>query len=896
MAFKILEKEEALGIILTGIILLLIGLALFAAALPRDAPLRLHLYLFWRVFFKNPMFILLAVGSSLLALFILSLTCRKEIMDTILLLFSFSLTALFFFLLSLNLLNLGLSVLAYPFTIPRIPPLKIHNPTNGMIAFALIMLKGFLIENILFNDTSRIEKVCLITGLGFGITSLQVAILSYLKTLYPMALIFLDSTFTAALIFTWLLKKPKISTSPSRYLVNLRSKIFPISRLISKNPREIAIILAVGLLLAADSYYAIAAAVEFDSLAYLVQYARIIYANHGVLDLYGPSLGLEMSAAYPIGFQALGVYFYEYVGLADDFYMRILPPIFYLLLLLACYLFSSQFFEDEKNRLLSLFAVSSTLILNYYVALSSHYITYLAFLETLALNFLVKFPRFREKKFLFISAVFGGFASLVSYLGLCSIIFLLIILLYGRVKPSLSLKALLINLSIPSIYLIRNFILAGDPIYPFLTFSSDKLWILRRQHFYIQSIYAGLQISNPFSIVEFLMMRCLGTRPWLTIGLLVAPIIIAFLLRKEGLKSMKTEEKVLHIFFAAAIFCFFLTSTFERYILPFIGIYACIYIWTGKKTRELKMRKLAFFLTLILIYSYSFTLGASLGGYRTFNSEGGSKDALDYLGYYYKDDAECWRWINEHTDPNDKVASFEIRHYYIDRDVFLLDGKEAAPLYRSNLTIDEALNYLKRRGVKYILSPSWVSMSGIMPTYKNLIITPYLGNPNYLPAIYVHGSSAIYHLGPLDTDSLVAEYLSNKTIPPLLGLNIDLNITLQNSIAVYSLEVPGDYHQKANLTVEIISESSPTTIEILDGTPKDIESINSPMTSLPSRYVSGNTRLNWLLQSGSHILVIRSIDDQPNLLYAKLRISLRSSRLNAEKEVKSLVKWEDFDR
>lgn len=874
MAFKIIERRYILGVLLTSILILMISLTFFAATLPNDAPLKRYLYLFWSLFSKNPALILLAVGFSLLGLLILSFICPREIMDTILLLFSFLLTALFFFLLSLNILNLGLGILTYPFTIPSIPPLSIYNPTGGLIAFSLILLKGVLLERIFFNGSSQIEKVCLITGLGFGATSFQVAVLSYLKALYPTTLICLDLAFAAILISAWLLKNPK----PSRkkvfhYSVNLRSRSLPISHLISANPWKAAIILAMGLLLVVDFYYAVAAVVEFDSLVYMVQYAKIIYANHGALDLYGPSLGLEMSAAYPIGFQALGVYFYEYVGAADDFYMRILPPMFYLLLLLACYLLSSQFFEDEKDKLLCLFAVSSTLILNYYVALSSHYMTYITFLEILALNFSVKFLRFRDRKFLFISAIFGGFASLVSYLGLCTALFLLIIFHLGKVKPSLSLKSLLISLSMPSIYLIRNLILAGDPLYPFLTFSSDKLWILRRQHFYIQSIYAGFQTSNPFSIIDFLLMRCLGIRPWLTIVLLVAPVFIAFFLRKEGVKSLRTEERVLLMLFAAAIFCFFLISTFERYLLPCIGVYACMYVWIRKKAEDLNMRKLAFFLMLILIYSYSFTLAASLGGYRTFNSEGGSKDALDYLAYYYEDDAKCWRWINEHTDPNDRIASFEIRHYYINREMFLLDGREAAPLYQSNLTIDEALQYLKSRGVKYILSPSWVSMSGILPAYNSLIITSYLGNPDYLPVVYVHGSSAIYHLGPLDLDGLVAEYLSNKTVPPLLGLNINLNLTLKDGMSIYSLEVPGDYHKKANLTVEVLPESSAATIEIWDGSLKDIKSINSLRMSLLSKQATGNTRLNWLLQGGPHILVIKSADDQQNSLHVKLMIT-----------------------
>jgi len=895
MAFKVKERQYILGVLLTLIIMLMVSLTFFAATLPNEAPLRRYLYLFWSLFFKDPALILLAVILSLLLLFILSFLCPRETVDIILLFFSFLLTALFFFLLSLNILNLGLGVLTYPFIIPPIPPLSIYNPTSGLIAFSLILLKGLLLERIFFNGSSLVEKVCLIMGLGFGTASLQVAILSYLKALYPMILILLDLAFITALIFIWLLKNSKTSRKIFHHSANLRSKSLSTSRLIITNPWKAAIISAMGLLLAADSYYAIAAAVEFDSLAYLVQYAKIIYANHGVLDLYGPSLGLEMSAAYPIGFQALGIYFYEYIGAADDFYMRILPPMFYFLLLLACYLLSSQFFEDEKDKLLCIFAVSSTLILNYYVALSSHYMTYIIFLETLALTFSVKFLKFRDRKLLLISAVFGGFASLVSYLGLCTILFLLVIFYFGKVKLSLSLKSLLLSLGMPSTYLIRNLILAGDPLYPFLTFSSDKLWILRRQHFYIQSIYAGLQISNPFSIVEFLMMRCLGTRPWLTIGLLIAPVIIAFFLREKGVESLKTGENVLLMFFATAIFCFFLTSTFERYILPFIGVYACMYVWIKKKAEELKMRKLAFFLTLILIYSYSFTLGASLGGYRAFNAEGGSKDVLDYLAYYYEDDAKCWRWINEHTNPNDRIASFEIRHYYIDRDILLLDGLEAAPLYNSNLTIDEALRYLKSRGVKYILSPSWVSMSGILPTYNSLIITSYLGNPDYLPAVYVHGSSAVYHLGPLDLDDLVAEYLSSKTVPPLLGLDVELNVDLQNGMAIYSLEVPGDYHRKANLTVEVSPEYSPVTIEIWDGDPGDMEPNKALTTSLPLRCAAGNSKLRWLLQGGSHILVIRSPNDQQNSLHVKLRISSRSLESKHQEKLEITLINEDRD-
>jgi len=284
-----------------------------------------------------------------------------------------------------------------------------------------------------------------------------------------------------------------------------------------------------------------------------------------------------------------------------------------------------------------------------------------------------------------------------------------------------------------------------------------------------------------------------------------------------------------------------------------------------------------FALTLILIYSFSITLGTSLGGYKSFNLNASSNDVMDYLTYYYAEDANCWRWINANTDPEDKIGSFEIRYYYINRDIFPLDCQEAAILYDPSLTIDGALSYLRGHGVRYILSPGWVSTSETLPAYSNLTITAHLGDPKYLPAVYVYGSSAIYHVGPLDIESLIAGYLKEDTIPPVLGLNIELVATLDQGSATFALQVPGDYYQRANLTVQTLSRPVNVTIEIWEGVYKDVENLfkASSVPAASSKAEGGSEiRVNWPLRGGSYMLVVRSLDPLPNPSQVRLNISI----------------------
>jgi len=885
------------SLILSGILLFII-----MTAYTRNSPLRDLLYRFWLVFIEHPFFplVILGLAVSTLVAAILYNSRKLIAIDNLMAGFVFGFFTLYVILLTLHSLNFDLTkTLSILAPIPM-PPLSITNPHLGFMAFILILLKGVLLKRtLLHRKFSTLESLCLMYGLGFGITSFQVMVLSLLHVLYSHLVMISDvlliSTFIIICLrsagFKGLVNIRRETTHAFAKFINQvkRRIISDLKRTLTyQNIRvhklETLILCTLGALFAATSYYAIAAIVEWDSLTYIAHYAKLIYKTHGVLDLHGPSIGLEMSAAYPIGFQSLAVYFYIYVGGVDDFYMRILSPIFYILILMACYLFSSELFSSLRERLLVLFTASSIPLLIYYIALSGHYLGYLIFLTTLFLYFLMKYLITREKQSLILASLFGGFASLVSYLGLLSLVFLgASIALHKDFLTSL--KALLINLVIPLPYLLRNFILLKDPVYPFLSRFPDLLWASREEHFHLQSIYSGLQLSSAFSIVDFFMMRFFGVRPLIIIVIILTPLFLTYLWRTGNLRGISGREKYLLWLFLISFSCFLAKSTFERYILPFIVIYASTYVWLFIVTKKLKMMKLTSILILILVFSSIITMGMTLAGYRTSNAEIKVNNVMDYLEFYYPDDASIWKWLNENTWQNEKVASFDIRYYYIIPQVVPLDGQMARPLYRSDITVDEALHYLKSLGVKYIYSTSWASpMSPVAPpAYYQNIITRYLGDPSYFPPLYVKGSSAVYHVGALNISELVARYLSQDVIPPLIGYNITLqrlitNNTLPPTTMLY-LSIPCDYHNRVKLIIRAKSFPYNVSIELWQGQinlrTKWWESYsNTTSDPWPAYMGKIDPRLEWVVKGGDYTIVIRLWDEYKAPVLINLEVNL----------------------
>jgi hypothetical protein len=163
------------------------------------------------------------------------------------------------------------------------------------------------------------------------------------------------------------------------------------------------------------------------------------------------------------------------------------------------------------------------------------------------------------------------------------------------------------------------------------------------------------------------------------------------------------------------------------------------------------------------------------------------------------EEADAWKWINENTPKNARIATYDIKTYYIDRDTMPLDGNESAPLYKMD-TIEESINFLEERNVTYVLSVPWTAPSDtkIIPAYEWCVLTRYLGDPRYLPPVYVGlNGTAVYHVGPIEEKTVYSAFSQEDFAPPIKHVEINLTITNETypSSGKFYIPIPVDYRE-----------------------------------------------------------------------------------------------------
>lgn len=855
------------------------------------------MYQVWSIFSNKPIFVLVTLALICVIVALGAIVGRKKTIDKLFSATIVSYITLFMVLTFLDSLNAGLSPF-YPHLFTMIPALSISvtAPLLGFLAFIIILGKGILVDYVLNFKRSILERLCLIFGLGIGLTSYQTMILSITHLLYRRWVVTLDIIVLTSLAIIVIFTKYRRSGLNLTSLPNL--SLISLSKLDIISISMVLYIISIFLICV---YYSIQAITEWDSLAYIAYYAKLIYLNHGVLNLSGPAIGLEMSANYPIGYQAIALHFYNYLGHIDDFYMRIWSPISYALLLLATYCLSREFFENIKYRIGSVLLTMATPLLYLYALGSGHYLPYLTFLTTLAILYLIKFIEKNSTRLLIISSILIGLGTTVNYIAFLSISFLLLAIVLRRKNFLKNLFIIsFINIIMPMPYLWRNFTLLNDPFYPFLTYSNDELWALREKHFDLMCQYTGLKVDSPFSVLNFLLTRGIGIRPWGTIVLIILPLFLLYVWRVKAIKLIKPKEKLLLIFLLLSFIIFLIKPTFERYLLPYIAIYACTFMWMLKTSNKINLFKLNVALktiilysliTLILSFSLVTTLSATLRGYTEIFEKRKVLDVYDFLAYFYNGDADCWKWLNEHTKQGEKILTFEIRNYYIKPEVIYLDGNLAKPLYRKNMTIEKALDYLKSLNIKYVLTTSWASpMSKVHPAgYRNNIVNKYLGDPRYFPCVYSKASTAVYHVGSVNLSNIVNYYAARKIILPILNYSFTIRGFITDNIdpptyMIY-INIPCDYHKNIFLHLNAYTNLHNVSLEIWRGKIDVKRRWQEKFFGIASKPWPANSglidpSLTWLVKGGSYTIVVRSWD--PYLKPIPIELSIRFEKVKLE--------------
>lgn len=669
----------------------------------------------------------------------------------------------------------------------RVFNIHLQNPIEnvpldfGLIGFVLIFINGFLLSHILIRrNTDKIERLLLSIGLGFGTTSL---IMLLLGILWEISILMIILPQTMLLIITSVIVLHK------GFKVNLKNHLKLASKkhdnITKANLINTIVVTMVGIYTIIAIFEAITyPPIEWDSLAYGVNYAKIIFENKKVPLIAGPSIGLEMSASYPPAVPLLAVYFYSLAGKVNDFYYRILQPIFGIAVMLTTYKLAITI---SRNKTVSLFAILTLSIIPIYwlFFILESYLMFLTLMLTLSVYFFYKAHDSANSNnvtnYEIIGTLFCGFSALTNYMGLAALGIMVLYMLNRsiRVKHFIKLLALASFIILP--WYTRNLILLRNPVYPLFSFGNYLDPILessKMQHFqsYLNDSSLGL-----FSII------CkLG-----------APILLSIIiyLNFAKRKSFVTILTLFLFFISIAIMAFHIP--FSRYlelVLPTFSATFSVIIFSFLKRQDWIEKGVAIiFISLVCISSVNILsyLDAAKPMYL-------ASDEWDYLIQVYED-ADAWKWINENTPQNATIATYDIREYYIRRKIMRLDGYNAAPIYRMD-NIEDVINYLKQQNVTHILSVTWAAPmdTRMPPAYKWCILTRYFGEPKYLPAVFVgQKGAAVYHVGPLQEEALYERFSQENLVPPLKHLEINVTVTNQVNLSTgrFYIPIPLDYRE-----------------------------------------------------------------------------------------------------
>jgi hypothetical protein len=513
---------------------------------------------------------------------------------------------------------------------------------------------------------------------------------------------------------------------------------------------------------------------EWDAIVYHAESARQWFMARPAPPLvFGPSVGIEISANFPPLFPATGAAIYTLLGRFDDLYLRLVSPTALAALLLLVYGWARHRFDAATARLAVVLTLGAPLTVMYGAWTTSYMLLAALFLGTLILADLAAET---ESRWTWVAAgIVAGLAVLTSFYGVLAVPAGLAVVIVRRQRPRNLVLFVVVAGVVASPWLLRNLVLLHDPFFPLGSppfpgrgliapiWQASKDEIRQNALGYWNGV-PGLWLRLRELSTVFLDRHLPPMGAW--VGLLL------------GLTMWRRRPRMAYLSLVVAIFgvAVWVPGWFWiRALLTTVPVAALLGAWAltsafradannemghaPSRLRRLSRAAMALAIVATTIASCVVALAIAVAGpnHRTLitglqasdNLMRGVEDWGDprmQRWAVFGGDALLWKWIDGHVPAGERVATLEVRTYYMDHpfDLFYLDGIDAAPLLDLHGALAAEV-FLEEHGVRYVMLPSWAMYGPTRhPVVDEMPLFRYLGTRQF-PAVaaYPTGSSEV---------------------------------------------------------------------------------------------------------------------------------------------------------